>query len=429
MIGNTTLEPVAQNFTDKEMLHAQYCSVRSHSEAICAALEIEDYGIQASPEASPPKWHMAHTAWFFETLLLKPFYAQYKSFHPQYEQLFNSYYDTLGNYHPRAERGFLSRPTVKEVYHYRHYVDQHMTQLILQQDHPDRKEIIARTTLGLNHEQQHQELLLTDIKFNFAYNPLRPAYQSSPLAPHNNATTLEWIEFKEGIYHSGFDGDGFAYDNETPRHRTFLHPFKLASRPVTNREYLAFINAEGYQTADLWLSEAWQVIQAQQWQAPLYWEQHEDEWRYMTLAGMQAVDLDAPVCHVSYFEAAAYTRWAGKRLPTEHEWEIAATQLSIKGNFYESGYLQPAASANESGLTQMFGDVWEWTQSPYTPYPGYHQARGPLGEYNGKFMSSQMVLRGGSCATSRDHIRATYRNFFYPQERWQFSGFRLAEDL
>ena len=427
MNENTKAKPITE--TENDSLQTQYRSIRSCTEEICTPLEIEDYCIQTTPEVSPPKWHLAHTAWFFETLVLKPFLNQYKNFHPLYGQLFNSYYGTIGNYHPRPERGFLSRPTVKDIYNYRHYVDHHMIQLIAQLDHPARENIITRTILGLNHEQQHQELLLTDIKYNFAYNPLRPAYKPSLLLPHNNASKLDWINFEEGIHHCGFDSNEFAYDNETPHHRTFLRAFKLASRPVTNREYLEFVNAEGYQTVELWLSEAWKVIQAQRWLAPLYWEKIDGEWLYMTLAGMKPVDLDAPVSHVSYFEAAAYARWAGKRLPTEYEWEVGAVKTPIKGNFYDNGYLQPIASTGESSLSQMFGDVWEWTQSPYTPYPGYQQARGPLGEYNGKFMSTQMVLRGGSCATSLNHIRPTYRNFFYPHERWQFSGFRLAEDV
>ena len=414
---------------EENNIQALYCTTRSCSEDICTPLEIEDYGIQTTPEVSPPKWHLAHTAWFFETLVLKPFYEQYKIFHPLYEKLFNSYYDTIGNYHPRPERGFLSRPTVKKIYNYRHYVDQHMTQLIAQLDHPARQEIIRRTILGLNHEQQHQELLLTDIKFNFAYNPLRPVYNASLVAPHYNATKLTWINFEEGIKDCGFKGEGFCYDNETPRHRAFIHAFRLASRPITNGEYIEFINDGGYQTSDLWLSDAWKVIKNQQWGSPLYWEKSDGEWQYMTLAGMKSVDPNAPVSHVSYYEAAAYARWAGKRLPTEQEWEVAASKMPIRGNFYDSGFLQPIASPKEFGLAQMFGDVWEWTQSPYVPYPGYRQERGPLGEYNGKFMNSQMVLRGGSCATSFNHIRPTYRNFFYPHERWQFSGFRLAEDM
>ena len=423
------IKPGNKKVVNDDTLKLHYNFVRSRTKEICAPLEIEDYCIQTTPEVSPPKWHLAHTAWFFETLVLKPFHRQYKTFHPLYEHIFNSYYDTIGSYHPRPERGLLSRPTVEDVYHYRDHVDHYMSQLIAQFDHPQREEIVARTTLGLNHEQQHQELLLTDIKFNFAYNPLRPAYRPTLLQPHSNVSKLTWISFEEGLAHCGYKGKAFAYDNEKPRHRTFLHAFKLASRPVTNSEYIDFINAGGYQTSEFWLSEAWKQVKTQKWHAPLYWEKREGAWQYMTLAGMKTVDLNAPVSHVSYFEAAAYARWAGKRLPTEYEWEIAAAQTPVKGNFFDRGYLQPVAFPNDAGLTQMFGDVWEWTQSPYISYPGYQQAHGPLGEYNGKFMSSQMVLRGGSCATSISHIRPTYRNFFYPHERWQFSGFRLAEDV
>ena len=410
-------------------LPQQYIEVRQQSECLCAPLEIEDYGIQTAAFASPPKWHLAHTAWFFETLLLTPYLKGYKAFHPQYAILFNSYYDTIGEYHPRPERGMLSRPTVKEVYEYRNYVDQHMTRLLEETNHPQYAEITRRTILGLNHEQQHQELLLTDIKYNFAYNPLKPVYQNLPQPPEQPLSALRWFEFDAGIYQIGFNGDGFCYDNETPRHKTYNNAFRLASRPVSNSEFIQFIEDGGYQHADLWLSDAWQVISSERWCAPLYWQQQDGEWFHMTLAGLRPVDLNAPVSHVSFYEAAAYARWADKRLPTEAEWEVAATPLKRNGNFVDNGYLQPIAAPEKTGLQQMFGDVWEWTQSPYTAYPGYHQAHGPLGEYNGKFMSSQIVLKGGSCATPANHIRPTYRNFFYPNERWQFCGFRLAEDI
>ena len=408
-----------------------YQHVRRDTERICDPLEIEDYVIQSMPAVSPPKWHLAHTAWFFETLVLKPLLAGYKQYHPLFARLFNSYYETLGGYHPRTERGLLSRPTVAEVYRYRAYVDEHMARLLARMDHPQREEIERYTILGLNHEQQHQELLLTDIKHNFACNPFRPAYRaiSAPSAPLERALPVQWADFEGGVKTLGHAGGGFAYDNEGPPHKIFLNDFRLASRLATNGEFLEFIAAGGYQQPEHWLSDAWQTVRELRWGAPLYWEQIDGEWWHMTLSGMRPVDLHVPVCHVSFFEAAAFARWAGKRLPSEAEWEIAAAGVPIAGNLCETGALHPLpAQADDASLQQMFGDVWEWTRSAYTAYPGYRQDDGPLGEYNGKFMCGQMVLRGGSCVTPADHVRATYRNFFYPAERWQFCGIRLAED-
>jgi ergothioneine biosynthesis protein EgtB len=413
-------------------LVSNYHRIRNDSELLCAPLQTEDYGIQTMPEVSPPKWHLAHTSWFFETMLLKPFLANYREYHAKFAQLFNSYYDTIGTYHPRPQRGLLSRPTVREVYQYRAYVDAHIDTLLSQTDHPQWPEIVRRMIIGVNHEQQHQELMLTDIKHIFAYNPLRPVYRELA-RPQSVSTEKEWLSFEDGIHSIGFDGNGFAYDNESPRHKVYMNAYYLASRPVSNEEFMEFIDDSGYQRPDYWLSDAWQKILQQQWQAPLYWEQRDGQWWYMTLSGMQPVDKLAPVCHVSYFEAAAYARWAGARLPTEAEWENAVSKLPMEGNFRDNDILQPTSASNsttsDTELLQMYGDVWELTQSPYTPYPGYCAESGPLGEYNGKFMSSQMVLRGGSCATPRDHIRSSYRNFFYPGERWQFSGFRLAKDI
>jgi len=417
-----------QSITSKndESLSANYIRIRQQTERLCDPLETEDYGIQTMAETSPPKWHLAHTAWFFETLLLKPFLPGYREFHPLFSQLFNSYYDSLGHYHPRPERGNLSRPTVAEVYRYRQYIDDQMTALLSIDDH--NSEVIKRTVLGLNHEQQHQELMLTDIKHNFASNPLCPVYREHPATAATKETPLGWIEFNEGVTSIGHEAGGFAYDNEMPRHKAYLNAFRLASRPVSNGEYIAFIEAGAYWDPELWLSDAWKTLNQQHWFAPLYWQQIDGDWWHMTLAGMQRVDINAPVCHISFYEAAAYARWLGKRLPTEAEWEVAAAKLPVAGNLTDTGLFQPIASQSDGPLHQMYGDVWEWTQSAYTPYPGYRQAQGALGEYNGKFMSSQMVLRGGSCVTPGEHIRASYRNFFYPQERWQFSGLRLAED-
>lgn len=412
-------------------LSRRYERIRRDSERLCEPLEIEDYGVQTMPAVSPPKWHLAHTAWFFETLLLKPYLAGYREYHPLFAHLFNSYYESLGSFHPRPERGLLSRPTVDEVYRYRAHVDGHMGRLLDQADHPRRREIEALTVLGLNHEQQHQELLLTDIKHIFAYNPLRPAYREAlPSAAVSVPPPLRWLDFGGGLHAIGHGGDGFAYDNEGPEHKVYLRDFRLASRPVSNGEFMEFIDAGGYRQPEHWLSDAWHTVRQQHWDAPLYWERRDGEWWHMTLAGMAPVDPAAPVCHVSHYEAAAFAQWRGNRLPTEAEWEVAAKGLPVAGNFRDSGAISPLpAPLGGESLSQMFGDVWEWTQSAYAPYPGYRQDSGPLGEYNGKFMSSQMVLRGGSCATPVDHIRATYRNFFYPAERWQFCGFRLAEDM
>ncbi len=416
--------------TDDNSLINRYAAIRNQTEVLCQPLAIEDYGLQTAAFASPVKWHLAHTAWFFETMVLIPYLKDYREFHAGYDQLFNSYYDTIGNHHPRAERGLLSRPLVDEVYQYRRHVDEHMQQLLQDDKHVSYQEIQRRSILGLNHEQQHQELMLTDIKYNFGYHPMKPVYSELPESPIVVQQPVKWIDFSGGLYTIGFTGEGFSYDNEMPHHTLYTQGYRLASRPVNNGEYIDFITDGGYRNSDLWLSDAWTVIQQQNWQAPLYWQKIEDQWFYFTLGGMRAIDLAAPVTHVSFFETAAYARWADKRLPTEAEWEIAATQQPKmnKGNFVEDGFLQPAGPQCNAPLQQLFGDVWEWTQSPYTPYPGYRQQHGPLGEYNGKFMSSQIVLRGGSCVTPADHIRSTYRNFFYPQERWQFSGFRLAED-
>lgn len=403
----------------------RYTEIRRLTEALCRPLATEDYGVQTMPDVSPPKWHLAHTTWFFETFLLKPYARGYRVFHPLFDHLFNSYYQTIGSPYPRAQRGLLSRPTVEEVYAYRAYVDAAMTQLL---DAPleGGSEISARLILGLHHEQQHQELLLTDIKHIFAFNPLKPAYRAAEDQPRMPVSPLRWLHYPAGVREIGHDSDGFAFDNETPRHRVYLNDFVIASRVVTNGEYMAFMEAGGYERAELWLSDGWRDVNEQQWLAPLYWERRDDAWWSYTLAGMRPVRDDEPVCHLSLYEADAYARWAGKRLPTEAEWEVAAADFPIGGNFCDSNRFHPAPVADAS--PSFYGDVWQWTASDYTPYPGYRAAEGALGEYNGKFMCNQRVLRGGSCATPRSHIRATYRNFFYPASRWQFSGLRLAGD-
>jgi ergothioneine biosynthesis protein EgtB len=411
----------------------RYQRVRRFTEHLCQPLVTEDYVIQAMPDVSPPKWHLAHTSWFFETFVLAPDSPGYRSPHPSYAYLFNSYYIAAGERHCRPKRGLLSRPTVEEVYRYRAHVDQRMSALLERLEGEELDPWSPIVELGLHHEQQHQELLLTDVKYNFACNPLRPAYlppDTPRRAPAVGA--LQWVSFPEGVYWIGHDGQGFAFDNESPWHRSFVEPFQLASRLITNGEYLAFMADGGYERPELWLSMGWDTAQREGWKAPLYWEQQDGSWWTMTLAGMRPVQEAEPVCHVSYYEADAYARWAGARLPTEVEWEVAAAPLPIRGHFVEQRTSHPAPMSQADTavpLAQMFGDVWEWTQSHYSPYPGYTAAQGALGEYNGKFMANQFVLRGGSCATSASHIRPTYRNFFPADARWQFMGIRLARTV
>ena len=406
-------------------LAAQYAQTRLFTEELCKPLNTEDYVIQSMPDVSPAKWHLAHTSWFFETFLLRPALPDYQPFNPMYEYLFNSYYNAVGPQYCRPKRGLLSRPAVAEVYEYRAYVDEHMLRLLNEGVDSERE---AVTELGVHHEQQHQELLVTDNKHNFAVNPLRPVYkpQAWP-APKEGGPPMNWISFEEGIRWIGHEGAAFAYDNEGPRHRVFLEAFALADRLVTCGEFLDFIEDGGYQRPELWLSDGWAAVRENQWEAPLYWERDGAAWRIMTLHGLRPVDPAEPVSHISFYEADAYATWAGARLPSEAEWEAGAADTPIEGNFVDSGRLHPVPLAEAApGLKQLFGDVWEWTQSAYAPYPGYSPAPGALGEYNGKFMCNQMVLRGGSCATSQSHMRPTYRNFFPPDARWQFSGLRLA---
>jgi ergothioneine biosynthesis protein EgtB len=404
-----------------------YQAVRSCTEALCEPLAADDYVIQSMADASPVKWHLAHTTWFFETFLLTPHLPGYKPFHPQFGVLFNSYYNAVGPLWPRLQRGLLSRPTVAEVYRYRAYVDEHMATLLGRGE--DR--VADTVVLGLNHEQQHQELIVTDLKNAFAVNPLHPVYREA-LPDSGELPAQTWVPFPERLSWIGHDGDGFAYDNEGPRHRVFVEAFALANRPVTNAEYRMFMVDGGYERPELWLSEGWATRLDRRWTAPLYWEKQDGEWLAVTLAGLRPLEPAEPVCHVSYYEADAFARWAGARLPTEAEWETAAAGVAFGGHFLESGRFHPAAAAakEEHGpLYKLYGDVWQWTASPYVGYPGYQPAAGALGEYNGKFMCNQLVLRGASCATPRSHARLTYRNFFPPDARWQFSGIRLAKDL
>ena len=418
----------------------RYRQVRAFTEELSRPLAVEDQVIQSMPDASPTKWHLAHTSWFFETFVLSAADPGYRSPHPLYGYLFNSYYEAAGERHCRPRRGLVSRPTVEEVREYRRHVDQHLLALLDRAEDGPAAEWAPIVELGLHHEQQHQELILTDIKHVFHANPLRPVYAPgvSPLTPSplpagerglpGERGLSGWISYPAALREIGHDGSGFAFDNESPRHPEYVGAFALASRPVTNREWLAFMADGGYARPQLWLSEGGKVVGAQRWDAPLYWERREGEWWTMTLSGMRAVDLDEPVCHVSYYEADAFAQWAGARLPTEAEWEVAADEYPLEGNFVENGafHPRPATDDGSTPLRQMLGDVWEWTRSAYLPYPGYRPLAGALGEYNGKFMCNQLVLRGGSCATSRTHIRRTYRNFFPPDARWQFSGVRLA---
>jgi len=415
-------------------IYRDYLLIRKESEDICRPLEIEDYGIQTMPDVSPPKWHLAHTSWFFETFILKPYAKNHIAYHPQYEYLFNSYYQQVGAMHPRPERGLLSRPTVEEVYAYRHHIDKLMCDLLSETEHKNSDEIIRRSIIGLQHEQQHQELLLTDIKHIFAANPLKPIYREFVSPAVRSVGKLGWYKQPAGLYQVGHSGDSFAFDNESPQHKVYLESYQIASRLTTNEEYLAFIKAGGYQNPAYWLSDGWRTVQTQKWQQPLYWSLEDEHWFEFSLAGLRPLDLTAPVSHVSFYEACAYACWQQKRLATEMEWEVVAKNEEIKGNFRESAILQPIApekidESEKSGMTQLFGDLWEWTQSSYSAYPGYQAAAGALGEYNGKFMSNQFILRGGSCVTSRDHVRASYRNFFYPADRWQYTGIRLAETI
>lgn len=404
-------------------LAAHYRAVRERTEALCRPLAIDDYQVQCAPEVSPPKWHLAHVSWFFETFLLKPYLPGYRTLDERYERLFNSYYNGVGPQHPREQRHVLSRPTVEEVYRYRAHVDEHMMQLL--DTASGRRETAERIELGLQHEQQHQELLLMDIKRNFYANPMHPAYHEAQTRRAGQQEPMRWLERAGGVGAIGHEGPGFAFDNEKPRHRVFLEDYRIASRPVTNAEYLEFVEAGGYDQPALWLSDGWTAMKEWGWRAPLYWTLIEGRWHEMTLHGMHPLVPDAPVCHVSYYEADAYARWREARLPTEAEWETAAARNAITGNFSDSGAYQPQPT--NAGST-WFGDVWQWTASPYAPYPGFRPLPEALGEYNAKFMANQYVLRGGSCATPQDHVRLTYRNFFYPHDRWAYSGIRLARD-
>ncbi|REC93574.1 ergothioneine biosynthesis protein EgtB [Kushneria indalinina] len=445
----TTRAPVerAESAHTREWMR-RFQRVRSASEMLCAPLETEDYMVQSMADVSPPKWHLAHVSWFFEAFILSPYLDDYQTPDPAYDFLFNSYYETHGKPFPRHLRGTISRPTVAQVYQFRAHIDREMERLLSAPPAEHLDEIIDRLEIGLHHEQQHQELLVMDIKHILSCNPLHPVYRQDIrdrlLSQADRTPTPSeprWHRYAAGVRQIGVDyptqparehdGDGFVFDSETPRHRQYVAEFELADRPVTNAEFIRFIEDGGYSRTELWLSDGWSTIHRTGWQAPEYWEKVDGRWHTMSLGGLVPVDPDAPVCHVSFYEADAYARWAGARLPTEAEWETAAEDQPLDGHFVEDEVLQPQAPSQTSGSgpQQLYGDVWEWTGSAFLPYPGFTPLEGSLGEYNGKFMSGQMVLRGGCCATPGDHIRASYRNFFPPQARWAHSGIRLARDV
>lgn len=411
---------------------AQFIDVRAKTEALAAPLSGEDQTVQSMADASPAKWHRAHTSWFFETFILGPYEKGYKPFDPNYGYLFNSYYDAIGARHPRPQRGLLTRPNAEEIGAYRTHVTTAVTEFAQHCDEETWTTLEPLLTLGLHHEQQHQELLLMDTLHAFSCNPLEPAYARPTPLPTQQDRPLTWTENTGGLVKIGKSHDTsevFGFDNEGPRHEVMLRPYRIANRPTTNREWLAFMDDGGYQRPEFWLADGWATVQQDGWTAPLYWREDETgSWSAFGLRGRQPLNLDAPVCHISSYEADAYATWAGKRLPTEAEWEASTTDIELEGNLLPRDALRPLP-ASTTDLTQVIGDVWEHTRSPYTPYPGFKPPGGAVGEYNGKFMSNQMVLRGGCCVTPGGHVRTSYRNFFYPHQRWMFAGVRLAEDI
>jgi len=413
-------------------LARRYREVRGATDKLTEGLSAEDCVVQSMPLASPIKWHLAHTSWFFETFILERAIEGYRPFDPAFRVLYNSYYNTVGEQYSRPDRGLLTRPGLERVREYRRHVDERMRDCFADPEGVGRRVAFeSLVEVGIQHEQQHQELIVTDLKHLLSANPLHPIYRSRAESPRAEAPALSWCAHEEGLRRIGHDGPGFCFDNEQPHHRVFVDSFEIATRTVTNAEYLEFVEDGGYRKPEPWLADGWDAVRRQGWKGPAYWVHTEDGIRTFTLGGLRALRLDEPVCHVSYYEADAFARWAGCRLPTEAEWEVAAEAVEVEGNFVEDGWFHPlpAPLPREDRPVQLFGNLWEWTSSAYAAYPGYRPPAGALGEYNGKFMCNQLVLRGGSCATPRTHVRPTYRNFFYPDARWQFSGIRLARDL
>ena len=428
---NHTMNLRTATLSDCQLLADSYFKVRNKTTEICAPLKTEDYVVQPIGDVSPPKWHLGHTTWFFETFVLQPYLEHYKVFHKDFGFVFNSYYEAAGKRVVRTNRGNLTRPTVEEVLQYRKYVDKAMDEMLGKIDALPEK-VREIMTIGLHHEQQHQELLIYDIKYILGNNPLLPAYENNGRQERKNESlSTNYLQVPEGLYEIGHSGEGFSFDNELGKHKVYLNSFQVMDRLITNKEYQDFIKDGGYSQFKYWLSEGWEWVKANDIKAPLYWHQIDGVWYNYTLSGMQHVDPTAPVTHISFFEADAFANWAEQRLPTEFEWETAcklhSPDVPEHANFQDSGLYAPTSKTG--GNPQFYGDVWEWTSSAYRPYPYFKTAEGALGEYNGKFMINQMVLRGGSCATPRNHIRATYRNFFHPHLRWHFTGIRLARDI
>ena len=420
---------------EQQPLMSAFLATRQQSIDICKPLAIEDYGLQAAAFSSPPKWHLAHTSWFFETFILKPFVEDYQVFHPAYEVLFNSYYNAVGEQFPRPQRGLLSRPTVLEIMDYREHINNAMSILLMDPSNPNREDIVKRCQLGIQHEKQHQELFFTDLKYSLSINPLYPVYNSLPEPTYEaDPVELQWLSFTGGLVEFGTDANvhnddnAFTFDNESPLHKVHLEPFVLANRLVTNGEFQAFIDDGGYQCSKLWLADGWALVQEKQWQKPLYWIDKDGQSMEFTLHGLQTRKANQPVSHLSAYEADAYANWANARLPTEFEWEHAACQQTFSHQVSDDRHPQSArvTDTDEQPLLQLYDGCWQWTSSAYRPYPGFEISEGAIGEYNGKFMCNQWVLRGGSCVSPEEHLRPTYRNFFYPADRWQFSGLRLA---
>jgi len=421
---------------DRKALHQRYEEVRRRTERLCEPLETEDYVVQSMPDASPVKWNLGHTTWFFETFVLGPHLEGWKEYRSGFEYIFNSYYDAVGPQLHRPSRGLLSRPTVQEVFRYRSAVDSAVHELVDAAGEALLATVAPLIEVGTHHEEQHQELLLTDLKHALAQNPLSPIYVEASVRPARRVKPERdaWVGFEAGMTHVGFDGDGFHFDNEGPSHRVFLEPYAIGRDLVTNGWYREFVEDGGYRRPELWLSDGWAAVQARAWEAPLYWRRSDDgAWHTFTLRGLEPLDADAPVVHLSHYEADAFARWAGARLPTETEWEHAACAFpgSPRGTLLDDGDVHAVGRDSESGdgPRHLLGEVWEWTASAYLPYPGYRPPAGALGEYNGKFMSGQMVLRGASCVTPASHVRLSYRNFFQPDKRWQMTGLRLARLL